>query len=139
MLKTTAFSVRTEFSVTTGELNEQFSRCRAVVKEGTRSVDQGTSRNRRCARRLWQGIRKGNRHSETFRVSSGPDRGRSKSALGESSGKREGCSETWQTDTLGSRPKEDRRCTKGSMGESESWKENGKAGQSLNESWLEPS
>jgi hypothetical protein len=62
--------------------------------------------------------------------------------LGKGSGKRwrtkEGCSYTWQADTLGSRTQKDRRCPKGSMGESESWKENGLAGQSLNESLLEP-
>jgi hypothetical protein len=41
------------------------------------------------------------------------------------SGNGEGCSHTWQTDTLGSRPQEDRRCAKGAMGKGEGREENG--------------
>jgi hypothetical protein len=39
---------------------------------------------------------------------------------------------------FGSRTKENRRSAKGSMGEGEGGEENGLAGQSLNESLLEP-
>jgi len=42
-----------------------------------------------------------------------------RAALGKVSGNGEGCSDTWQTHPLGSRTKEDRRCTKGAMGKSE--------------------
>jgi hypothetical protein len=125
-----------------GELNEQFGCSRSIIKERTRSVDQGTSRNRCCACSFRQRIWNGSGHQKAVRISSGEDRGCPESALGESSGecwrRKEGCSDSWEADALGSRTKEDRRCAKGQMGESESWKENGLAGQSLNESLLEP-
>jgi hypothetical protein len=65
---------------------------------------------------------------ESFPRSSSPDRGCTKSALGESSGKRQGCSHRRQTHALGGCTQEDRRCTKGSLGEGEGGKENGIAG-----------
>jgi hypothetical protein len=108
-----------------GELNEQFSRSRPVVKEGTGSSEQGASRNWCRARRFWQVIRKGNKHQKAIRPSSGKDRSCSKSAVGEDSGNSEGRSHTCQTQALGSRTKEDRRGAKGAMGEGEGWKENG--------------
>jgi len=62
------------------------------VKEGTRSLDQGTSRYRGCAFSVRQGIRKGNGNQKAIRVSSGEDRSRPKSTLGKSSGEGESCS-----------------------------------------------
>jgi len=106
-----------------GELNVQFSRSRPVVKEGTRSVDQGTSRNWCRARSLWQVIRKGRTHQKAFRISSGTDRGCPKKALGEGSENGEGCSDTCQTHALRSGTKEDRCGTEGSMGKGEGAKE----------------
>jgi hypothetical protein len=124
-----------------GKLNVQFSWSRPVVKEGTRSVDQGTPRNYCGACSIWQCVWKGNQHQKALRLSSGEDRGCPKSALGKSAGKQRAgkrCSDSSEAYALGGRTKEDRRCTKGPLGESESWKENGLAGQSLNESLLEP-
>ena len=43
----------------------------------------------------------------------------------ENQARRLGCSNPWQADTLGSCAEEDRRCTKGSMGAGEGWKEDG--------------
>jgi hypothetical protein len=40
----------------------------------------------------------------------------------------EGCSYAWQTDTLGSRTKENRSCTKGAMGTGEGREEDGLEG-----------
>lgn len=118
-------------SGTEGEINGQFSWSRAASKEGTRSVDQGTSRDWCCACSFRQRIRKGNRHSKALRVGAGADRGCTKGALVKGSGKgwctSESCSYTWQTDTLGSRAQEDGRCTKGSMGEGEGGEEDGLA------------
>jgi hypothetical protein len=130
------------YNASRGKLNVQFGWSRAVVKEGTRSANQGTSRNRCCARSFRQHIRKRIRHQKTVRVSSGEDRGCTESALGKSAGKQRGagksCSDSSEADSLGSCTKENRRCAKGEMGESEGGEENGLAGQSLNESLLEP-
>jgi hypothetical protein len=100
---------------------------RLLKKEQDR-LTQRTSRDQRCTCGFRQRIWKGSRHQKAVRISSGTDRGGSKSALGKGSGNGEGYSYSWQTDTLGSRAKEDGRCTKGTMGESEGRKENGLAG-----------
>ena len=107
-----------------GELNVQFIRSRPVAKEGTRPPGKGTSRNRRSACRIRQNIRKGSRQAKAVRISSGADRGSTKSAVGKGSENGEGCPDSWQTHIVSGRTKEDRRCTKGSMGAGEGGKEN---------------
>jgi hypothetical protein len=106
-------------------LNVQFSGSGPVVKERTRSADQGTSRNRRCARSLRPGIREGNRQSKALRCRSGADRGCPTSALGKSSASSEGCAYSSKTDALGGRAQEDRRCAEGAMGKGEGGEEDG--------------
>jgi hypothetical protein len=112
-----------------GELNEQFNWNRPVVKERTRAVDQGTSRNWCCSCGFWPCIWKGNRHQKAVCISSGADRHCPKRAMGEGSGDGEGYSYPCQTHALSSSPQEDRRCAKGPMGTGESRKENGLAAQ----------
>ena len=45
--------------------------------------------------------------------------------MGKGSGTGEGCPESWETDTVGSCAKEDRRCAEGAMGEGEGGKQDG--------------
>src|ERR1700686_4578790 len=93
------------YNASRGKLNVQFSWSRPAVKEGTRSVDQGATRDRRCARSFWQHIRERNRNSKAVSISSRADRSGTKSALGKSFEKQigaaESCADSWEADALG--------------------------------------
>jgi hypothetical protein len=58
-----------------------------LLKKEHGSFDQGTSRNKRCARSIWQDVRKTDRGKrETLGSRTGTNSGGSTSALGESEG-----------------------------------------------------
>src|SRR4029077_4778317 len=113
------------------ELNVQSSWSSPSVKERTRSLDQGTSRYRGCARSVRQDIRQGDGHQKTVRVSSGADRGCPKSAMGkiprEYRHECEGGTHSWEAETLGSCAEEDRSGAEGAMGTGQGGEEDGLA------------
>ncbi len=106
-----------------GELNVQFIRSRPVAKEGTRPPGKGTSRNRRSAPHSAKHTER-EQASESCSASARARIAAAQRARWAKVRKMAKVADSWQTHIVSGRTKEDRRCTKGSMGAGEGGKEN---------------